>query len=99
MSVNGPDPRDIVDIAGLRDRQPTPPQARSPLEAREAIAARRAESGRPWISVWFRCCHVYARIYRNPAGTAYDGACPRCSAKVHARVGPGGTSQRIFEAS
>lgn len=96
--MSAPDPRDIVDIAGIRDRQPTP-EARSPAEARAAIAARRAEPGRPWISVWFRCCHVYARIYRNPQATAYDGACPRCSARVHAQVGPGGTSQRIFEAS
>ncbi len=95
----GPDPRDIVDIAGLRERQPDAIQARSPAEARDAIAARRAEPGRPWISVWFRCCHVYARIYRNPQGTAYDGMCPRCRAKVRASVGPGGTSQRFFEAS
>ncbi len=97
--MHAPDPRDIVDIAGLRSMQPEQPIARSPAEARDAIAARRAEPGRPWISVWFRCCNVYARIYREPDARAYEGACPRCRAKVRARVGPGGTSQRIFEAT
>ncbi|MBL0921070.1 MAG: hypothetical protein IBJ10_02950, partial [Phycisphaerales bacterium] len=81
----GPDPRDIVDIAALSKRGT--PQPLTPAQARDAIAARRAEPGRPWISVWFRCCHVYARIYRNPQGTAYDGACPKGSPRVHASAG------------
>ena len=48
--------------------------------------------------MWFRCCHTYGRMYRNRAETAYEGRCPRCGAMVHARIGPGGTSQRTFEA-
>lgn len=53
---------------------------------------------RPFLSVWFRCCHAYGRMYRNAAATAYEGRCPRCGAAVRARIGPGGTSQRVFEA-
>lgn len=63
----------------------------------EAPAPTGAES-RPWLGVYFRCCHVYARVPRNAAGTAYLGRCPRCGAAVSAKVGPGGTSRRIFSA-
>ncbi|HOI54699.1 MAG TPA: hypothetical protein PLP01_05585 [Phycisphaerae bacterium] len=53
---------------------------------------------RPWISVHFECCNVYARVYRNAAGTAYVGWCPKCAAKVTVRVAPGGTTTRFFRA-
>ncbi len=51
-----------------------------------------------FLAVWFRCCHTYGRMYRNADETAYEGRCPRCGAAVHALIGPGGTSRRIFEA-
>ncbi|HBS28614.1 MAG TPA: hypothetical protein DEB06_03985 [Phycisphaerales bacterium] len=57
-----------------------------------------ATPGPRWLGVWFRCCHIYARLYRNAQGTRYTGACPRCGSSVSAKVGPGGTSQRFFEA-
>ena len=55
--------------------------------------------GRPWLAVRWKCCSVYSRIYRNKAGTMYEGKCPRCGKPVSAQVGPGGTSHRFFEAS
>jgi len=62
--------------------------------------AESGESGprRPFLSVWFQCCHAYARLYRDDAGTKYEGRCPRCGARAQALIGPGGTSQRVFRA-
>lgn len=51
-----------------------------------------------FLSVWFRCCHVYGRMQRNREHTAYEGRCPRCGASVRATIGEGGTRRRVFEA-
>ena len=51
---------------------------------------------RPYLSVHFRCCGVYCRIYRNADGTAYVGHCPRCAKAVRFVVAPGGTEDRFF---
>lgn len=53
---------------------------------------------RRFLSVWYRCCHVYGRMYRNQAGTAYTGRCPRCGVPVRAGIGPHGTDRRMFVA-
>lgn len=51
---------------------------------------------RPFLSVLFACCAIYLRIYRNAAGTAYEGRCPRCGKVARFVVGPQGTGQRSF---
>ncbi|MFG0257338.1 MAG: hypothetical protein ACF8GE_05490 [Phycisphaerales bacterium JB043] len=79
-----PDPQDQIDFSWQPEHTPS---------STSGLAQR------PWLSVYFQCCHVYTRIYRSADGTAYSGACPRCGNRVRARVGPGGTTQRFFRAS
>ena len=55
-------------------------------------------ASRPFLSVMFRCCHVYGRMNRTKDGQGYLGRCPKCARVARATVGPGGSSQTIFEA-
>lgn len=77
----------IVDIDGIRSNGPA-----------QASGNPSGLRGRPWLAVQWKCCSTYSRIYRNKAGTLYEGRCPKCSRPVSVRVGPGGTSNRFFEA-
>jgi len=54
---------------------------------------------REFIGVTFKCCNVYARIYLNEEGTAFEGTCPRCyKKKISLKIVPkGGSSSRFFE--
>ncbi len=67
------------------------------------MATTNPDGGNPkakeFIGIHFRCCNVYGRVYKNKAGTAYVGWCPRCMRKVEAKVGRDGqgTDQRIFQ--
>lgn len=83
--MSGPDY--IVDIDGVG----------SPNQSRE-VSVKASLRGRPWLSVHWKCCSVYSRIYCNQTGDLYEGRCPKCGSPVTARVGPGGTSNRFFEA-
>lgn len=86
MMNHMPDPRDQVDIDGLRQSAP-----------RKRTAGSDASNKR-FIMIWFRCCHAYGRLTRNAAQTHYQGRCPRCASPVSVRIGPGGTDRRMFEA-
>ncbi|MEM9353259.1 MAG: hypothetical protein AAGA92_09615 [Planctomycetota bacterium] len=57
-----------------------------------------AAGARPFLGVRFACCDVYARVYLNRDGTAYQGRCPRCVRTIEFQVGEGGTSSRFFTA-
>ncbi|MBB6428409.1 hypothetical protein [Algisphaera agarilytica] len=83
--MNRDSPDFIVEIDGLK----TEPQASSTPPSFQ---------NRPWLSVKWRCCSVYSRVYRNRRGDAYEGRCPKCGSPVKAMIGPGGTNNRFFEA-
>jgi len=57
------------------------------------------DSARPWVGVQFDCCGVYVRVYRNREATAYVGRCPRCLREARIRIGPSGSSHRLFRAT
>ncbi|TVQ78618.1 MAG: hypothetical protein EA369_06330 [Bradymonadales bacterium] len=44
--------------------------------------------GRPFLGIFFECCQVYQRIYREPDATRYQGHCPRCYRSIRLRVDP-----------
>ncbi len=84
---NVPDPQDIVEIPGVTN--PAAPERES---------SRSVGADRNWLGVYFKCCHVYGRMYRSADGGRYLGRCPKCLREVRATVGPGGTARRIFVA-
>ena len=51
-----------------------------------------------FIGIYFECCNVYSRIYKNKEGTHYTGRCPRCMRAVKVGIGEGGTNARFFRA-
>lgn len=92
------EPDYILDIGSQTPR----PTNRSPRTAEvpqpNGGSARSGPVARPYLSVLFECCHLYQRIYKNKAGTAYEGRCPRCLKQVRIPIGQQGTSDRFFRA-
>ena len=84
------EPRDIVDIEGLR-----PPAAAGPAGGEPA---RSAPPARSFLMILFRCCATYGRLPKSADGRRYEGRCPKCLARLAVPVGENGTSRRMFEA-
>jgi hypothetical protein len=53
---------------------------------------------RPWLGIYFECCDVYARVFRQSNARQYVGQCPKCGRSVRVAVGPGGVPSRLFRA-
>jgi hypothetical protein len=81
------EPDYILSIDGLETPDDGPPSENA------------SGSASPWLGIHFECCDVYARVYRNRNGTAYNGHCPRCGRPIRIRVGPGGITSRFFRAT
>lgn len=99
------DPAYMLEISGLEGSVRKPDGAIVPVAAgvtRENCGGGPTEnavaSPRPWLGVQFDCCGVYQRIYRNAAGVAYEGRCPRCLRQIELPIGPDGTAARFFNA-
>jgi hypothetical protein len=88
------DPRDIVDIDGLRRQAPSAP-APQPPATDAGTPTRRTQ---PFLMIWFRCCATYGRLKKTDDGLFYEGRCPKCLAQLEVPVGEGGTNRRMFEA-
>lgn len=58
--------------------------------------AERTYVNRPFLRVYFECCSVYQRLYRDASGQSYTGRCPRCLRPIRFRVGTDGTTARDF---
>ena len=76
-------------------RPVSPALARFQEREREAKRAPKPE-GKRFVSVFFKCCHAYGRMYRTSDGTRYEGRCPGCGARVEAAIGPDGTDRRML---
>lgn len=84
------DPRDyVLDLSSQGKAPPTETPANVPPPPGTA-------GGRPHLSILFRCCNVYAPIYRTADEKAYAGNCPRCARPVRVKIGPGGSTSRVF---
>lgn len=99
-----PGPDYIVDIDGLTPVTPVSGSAAGPRSPGTHGPTASAGGGggtggaRAWIAVKWTCCSAYSRIYKHRDGDRYEGRCPKCMKQVSARVGPGGTDRRMFEA-
>lgn len=83
------DPKDIVDIDGLRND-----------ELRKNSERTKSKTDKPerrFLSILFRCCNTYGRLYPDAERTRYEGRCPKCGARIEAGIGPGGTNRNVFD--
>lgn len=52
-----------------------------------------------FIGILFKCCEIYARIYINNLGDAYEGRCPGCLRYLTVRIDKeNGVNDRFFVA-
>jgi len=55
-----------------------------------------SQEKRPFISIYWKCCNVFSRVYKNSTGDCYEGRCPRCRSLLRVPIGSGGVNQRSF---
>lgn len=54
------------------------------------------QGARPYLGIYFECCHVYARVYRRADQPQYVARCPRCLRAAKIRVAADGSRKRMF---
>ncbi len=53
---------------------------------------------RYWVSVHYRCCNVYQRVYFAKGCCTAHGHCPRCLREVRFRLTEDGDDARFYTA-
>ena len=53
-------------------------------------------SKRKFLSIYWKCCHVFSRVYKNEGLNQYQGYCPKCNRKLIVPIGKDGSNRRIF---
>ncbi len=84
----------ILDLTSAPSAAESLTASAQPADSGAASAAK----SRPFLSVHWKCCQTYSRIYRNTAKTAYKGHCPTCGKSVTATIAEGGVNSRFFTA-
>jgi hypothetical protein len=85
------DPRDyILELSGMENAPAAP--------SSETRNSKIENPPLAFLSIHFKCCNVYAPIYKNKTSTAYAGHCPRCQRPASIPISPTGTRARIFQA-
>ena len=91
----------ILDLSSLKSGESGDGYSTNRLDGKkDAVSGGGNEEGggvRAWVAVKWKCCGTYSRIYKNKAGDAYEGRCPKCMRPVRLRIGEGGTNSRFFE--
>jgi hypothetical protein len=81
-------------------RVPSDPPIPGRLDILEGTTAPAPPAGaRPWLGVFFVCSNRYVRVTRHPSSQSCTARCPSCGKSITFRVGPGGTTQKLFEVS
>lgn len=57
-----------------------------------------AGQSRFWVSVHYRCCNVYQRVYFAQGAAEAVGHCPKCLREVRFRLTQSGDRTRFFAA-
>jgi hypothetical protein len=82
----------------LRQSRLPPPQKKYSMQQKEKNKENKKKDSNGFLGIYFKCCRIYGRIYKNKAGTAYKGTCPKCGSVVEVAIGEGGTPMRMFMA-
>lgn len=61
-------------------------------------ASQRNREATPFLGIFFKCCKIYGRIYKDKSNRYYKGKCPKCGKFVTVPIGKNGegTSSRFF---
>ncbi len=94
------DDRFDISLAADYEKPPQRGGASSPSTPGSAAGSDAGSAAdRPFVGIEFACCRVYARVYINAAGTAFQGRCPRCAKHVTLHISADGQPGTFFTVS